>query len=495
MNKWTPIQDLSEEHRHHKHDNLHSLADIWSNQKDKLKKSNVLKHFEERLRRSAAIETGVIENLYTIEHGVTRILIEQGIEASLIPHGSTDKPAMQVVAIIRDHEQAIEWVMDYVGNQRQLTISFIKEVHQLLTRNQDTTEAIDQFGKIGETPLIKGNWKKFPNNPTRQDGSIHEYCPPEQVSVQMEQLVEWHLEHMQQNVSPEVEAAWLHHRFTQIHPFQDGNGRVARLLATLVFLRAGWFPLIVINGAKDQNQARGAYIKALELADHGDLMSLVELFADSQNRSFLKSLSLSERVLSEVQSVDVLIGSIIETLQMTQTEAVRQVENYATQLFDIAETKLEDLKTKIEIAINQSTHINQSVTLQLTHALEDDERASYYRYQIIEVAQEFEYFANFQNYKRWLRLLIQIDSLGTRTEILLAFHHLGRKPEGVMMCTAIGFRRYPDAMEESRDIEALSLQPFNFTHHDNEERMKQRFENWLTDFVPIALRYWQNSLT
>ena len=43
---------------------------------------------------------------------------------------------------------------------------------------------------------------------------------------------------------PEVEAAWLHHRFGQIHPFQDGNGRVARALATMIFLRAGFVPLV-----------------------------------------------------------------------------------------------------------------------------------------------------------------------------------------------------------------------------------------------------------
>ena len=39
------------------------------------------------------------------------------------------------------------------------------------------------------------------------------------------------------DVAPEVEAAWLHHRFTQIHPFQDGNGRIARALATLIFVK------------------------------------------------------------------------------------------------------------------------------------------------------------------------------------------------------------------------------------------------------------------
>ena len=42
----------------------------------------------------------------------------------------------------------------------------------------------------------------------------------------------------------EIEATWLHHRFTQIHPFQDGNGRVARALASLVFF-AG---LVSISG-------------------------------------------------------------------------------------------------------------------------------------------------------------------------------------------------------------------------------------------------------
>ena len=46
-------------------------------------------------------------------------------------------------------------------------------------------------------------------------------------------------------VPVEVEAAWLHHRFTQIHPYQDGNGRVARALASLLFIKAGWFPVVV----------------------------------------------------------------------------------------------------------------------------------------------------------------------------------------------------------------------------------------------------------
>jgi Fic family protein len=61
----------------------------------------------------------------------------------------------------------------------------------------------------------------------------------------MDELIRLHSEHAAGGVPPEVEAAWLHHRFAQIHPFSDGNGRVARAIASLVFIKAGWFLLIV----------------------------------------------------------------------------------------------------------------------------------------------------------------------------------------------------------------------------------------------------------
>jgi Fic family protein len=43
---------------------------------------------------------------------------------------------------------------------------------------------------------------------------------------------------------PVARAAWLHHRFISIHPFEDGNGRVARALTLLVLLKANYAPLV-----------------------------------------------------------------------------------------------------------------------------------------------------------------------------------------------------------------------------------------------------------
>ncbi|MDE3194864.1 MAG: Fic family protein [Acidobacteriota bacterium] len=80
---------------------------------------------------------------------------------------------------------------------------------------------------------------------------MHEYCPPEHVASEMDALIAMHTEQTSRGVQPYVEAAWLHHAFTQIHPFQDGNGRVARALAALVLIRAGYFPFVVTRDERE----------------------------------------------------------------------------------------------------------------------------------------------------------------------------------------------------------------------------------------------------
>jgi len=84
---------------------------------------------------------------------------------------------------------------------------------------------------------------------------------------------------MEKGVSPVVEAAWLHHRFVQIHPFQDGNGRVTRCLSTLVLLRARLLPMIVRVDEKE------VYYDTLQAADGGDLRPLIQLIFEDQRRS------------------------------------------------------------------------------------------------------------------------------------------------------------------------------------------------------------------
>ena len=69
-------------------------------------------------------------------------------------------------------------------------------------------------------------------------------------------------------MDPIIKASWLHHRFTQIHPYQDGNGRVARALTTLTLLQSNLLPLVIDRGLRVE------YIRALEVVDANDRCSL-----------------------------------------------------------------------------------------------------------------------------------------------------------------------------------------------------------------------------
>jgi hypothetical protein len=90
--QWRPIEDLPDNWSGLQQSELESLASIWKERSARLIKGDALKQFNDRLRREWVIETGIIENLYSIDRGITQLLIEKGIEANLIPHGTTDKP-------------------------------------------------------------------------------------------------------------------------------------------------------------------------------------------------------------------------------------------------------------------------------------------------------------------------------------------------------------------------------------------------------------------
>ena len=266
---------------------LGALAQAWPGQRERLRNLDAYRQFETRLKREWAIETGLIERLYELDRDTAQLLIENGIAAAPIPHDRHTNPDA-VVAMISDHQTAVEGVFDFVKGARPLSTSYIKELHSLMTRHQETVDGIDSLGRRTSVPLIRGAYKRLPNNPLRPDGTVHSYCPPEQVDSEMDRLIAMH--HQHRDVAPEVEAAWLHHRFAQIHPFQDGNGRIARALSTLVFVKAGWLPLVV------RDRERAEYFGALEAADSGDLKPLVDYFARLQREQFLHALHIAEDV-------------------------------------------------------------------------------------------------------------------------------------------------------------------------------------------------------
>jgi Fic family protein len=423
---WQRIEDLPEDFRVLSSPDMTSLAEIWKEQSSKIRQSQALKQFNERLSRQWAIETGIIEGLYSIDRGITVLLIERGIQSSLIPHGTTNQPAEAVVEILKDQEKTLEGIFDFVSSKRPLSKSYVKELHQALTAHQEHVKAVDQFGHVFDARLIRGDWKQTPNNPTSvENGGIHEYCPPVHVDSEMDRLVSMHLEHDKIGVPPEVEAAWLHHRFTQIHPFQDGNGRVARALAALVLIRAGWLPVVVDRDDRD------IYIDALESADHGDLLHLCKLFSRLSKESFLKAFSIASDVLSTNENVQQLIASAVGQLKnkiKTQEKEFESVYGIANALKELAARKIGAIGNELNIKLQE---INAEYVARVDESKSDNDY--WFWQQVVNVANQMKYFADLRRHHSWIRLKIHEER---QTELVISIHPIGKDFLGLLVVSA-----------------------------------------------------------
>ncbi|MEI6412532.1 MAG: Fic family protein [Bacteroidota bacterium] len=269
---------------------LDDIAASWFARRSTLQANSIdFKEFIERLKREHAIETGIIERLYSLSTGVTEKLIKEGFYSNLVSHGDTDVPTPVLMNHLNDHLEAVDFIFDTVINERPLSVSFIKQVHQLVTRHQESAEGRDQFGNKLKIPLLKGAFKIRENNPTRADGTLILYCPPEHVEAEMDNLVQILGKLENDNIHPLIIAAWVHHAFITIHPFQDGNGRVSRLLTSLILIKAGFFPFTVLR-----EEVKVRYFKSLELADDGKPGDFVAYLSKTQIRSIERILNIRE---------------------------------------------------------------------------------------------------------------------------------------------------------------------------------------------------------
>jgi Fic family protein len=318
-------------------------------QRQKSSEAN-FREFNQRLVRRLSVETGILERLYDIDRGTTEALVAAGFVEDIVSRSSTDIEPSRLIDILRDHEAAIQLVMDCVAQSRPLTKSVVHELHAILVRHQDTTTAIDQFGNRLEIPLLKGKFKEHPNNPRRGDGAIHEYCPPVHVDSEIDNLLTWLADYKTDD--PVIVASWFHHRFTQIHPYQDGNGRLARAMTTLILLAAELLPLVV------DRDLRVEYITALELADAKDLWPLASLFSRLERSAILQALSIdADKEISNQQNLtSTVIAGLADKFGKRRLEryaALREVNVVAKELRSRAHAGLEATFNQLRIAVSE----------------------------------------------------------------------------------------------------------------------------------------------
>jgi len=469
--KWHEISDLPEDLESFRNRELESLEEVWAERKQQISVGQV-EVLNAQLAREWAIETGIIEDVYTLTRGITQTLIERGIDSAFIPHDSTNRDPELLARIIQGHHDVLEGLFAFVKGERQLTVGYIKELHQGLLRYQDTVAVFDQLGQAFEKPLEKGRYKLSPNNPQTADGTIHEYCPPEHVASEMDRLVQLHREHDQRGVAAYLEAAWLHHAFTQIHPFQDGNGRVARAIATLVFVKSGFFPLVV------NRDDRTRYIDALESADRGDLSNLVRLFSQIQARALTKAISS----VSEIKPVSTVEQAVYATREMLvdlgriSPDKYLAVKGTADILANLTERRLQAISSALTVEISRANPVFTFGAGSLDVPPSDQLRV---------IGEKFKYDPNASTYHRSATLTL--TNVAVTSEIVVSLHGIGPAFRGVLI--AVAYFRTGDGQPVP-----LSQDPFRISYQESHEASVNRYSEWLEACLIEGLAQWRRTL-
>ena len=488
---WKPIERLSDEERRTDLAAMRPLYESWRASRQRLQESSEsqLADFNRRLIRRLSVETGILERLYDLDRGTTEALVANGFLEDLVSHASTNIEPAQLIDILRDQEAAVQLVIDCVTKNRELTKGLLHELHAILTRHQDTTTAVDQFGNRFEIPLLKGAFKQQPNNPRRPDGTVHEYCPPVHVDSEIDNLLSWLPE--LKNEDPVIVATWLHHHFTQIHPYQDGNGRVARSLTTLVLLRAELLPLVV------DRDLRTEYIKAFELADQEKLSTLAEIFARLERNAILQALSVdADAEISHQKSLtSAVIGSLADKFgkrHIQKLAELRHVNSVALELRTQARTLLELYFAEIKSTLDA---VGEPRILILDGG-PDRENSHWYKFEVVQSAKDAGKFANFAEDHYFIRGSIRVNR--ERLTFVVSFHHVGRELTGIMEATALlkleTYENSEDRESVSERFSLCSVEPFVFTHQTKVHEITDAFAKWLDQALAVAIKEYGDRL-
>ena len=209
-----------------------------------------------------------IKNIYnsnaiegnSLDIGETRLVVERGLTIT----GRSLKDQAEA----KNLSAAIDFMEKLAKDaSTPMTAVDIRQIHALILKNVDD----DNAGKYRSVEVaISGSQFKTPN--------------PENVPSQMDEFARWFssvscAKERFACVDGIVNAVAAHAWFVYIHPFIDGNGRVARLLMNLILMRYG-FPIAIV-GKEDRKR----YYDALEVSQSGDLTDFLGLIAECDTES------------------------------------------------------------------------------------------------------------------------------------------------------------------------------------------------------------------
>jgi len=201
-----------------------------------------------------------------------------GETKTFLLHGITaDGKPLKDHLDIKGHNQAIQMLEDIVHDGRDLSENFIREMHEIILHEPYDKPAITTEGKKVSRRIQVGSYKTQPNHVITKTGETFYFAKPEETPALMNDLMAWFNGAITERKLHPIElAALLHYKFIRIHPFDDGNGRLSRILMNLTLMKFGFPPVIIKTQKKDE------YYRALQQADGGDNTFFVDYIAQLQ---------------------------------------------------------------------------------------------------------------------------------------------------------------------------------------------------------------------
>ncbi len=241
----------------------------------------VVRKLREQMMVEYTYNSNAIEgNTLTLRE--TQLVIEEGFTAG--------GKSLREVLEAKNHPAAIAYVEEL--SKRGVEEADVLMVHEILFTRVDETAGAYRTGQV------------------RIAGADFMPPSPQQIKPRMTELIEW-LRANPDELRPVELAAVFHHKLVSIHPFFEGNGRVARLLMNCILLKYGYpFAVVLRND-------RGTYYRTLREADHGGLSPFVGFVARCVERSLnLYLAALGERTVISLEEASKSTGLSQEYLSL-----------------------------------------------------------------------------------------------------------------------------------------------------------------------------------
>jgi Fic family protein len=242
--------------------------DSLKNQIDKLRPINpeLEKRIMQKFRFDWNYHSNSIEG-NQLTYGETKVLLLNNLTAK-------GKPLKDHLDI-QGHNEALLMLEDIVKENRIITENFIRELHVIILKKSYTAKSKTNDGQIVERKIEIGKYKSQPNHIETLTGEIHYFATPEETPVKMYDLLNWYRKTQNDSlVHPLITASVFHHKFIEIHPFDDGNGRLSRILMNLILMQSGYPPVII------KTEKKADYYNTIQQADGGNETLFIEYIGE-----------------------------------------------------------------------------------------------------------------------------------------------------------------------------------------------------------------------